>query len=657
MDTESPRLRMSVLGIVALSLFGALFARLLYLQVMAAPEFQVEAQANRVRKVSEEAPRGRILDAKGRVLVDNRTSLVVTVNPHDLASVDGRDGLLLNLARVLTDGGVPTKVSTIERRLNDRQFNPLQPVPVAVDVPESLYLYLSERADEFPSVEVQRRTVRTYPYGSAAAHVLGYVGRISQEELATKQGGKDDARTIAKPYEPDSEIGKTGVESTYEDDLRGTPGIRTIEIDARNRPVRTVDYQPPQRGNDVQLTIDVDVQLAAEKALADELESLRGGRQRDGKPTKAPAGSVVVTDPRNGSIVAMASYPTYNPEEFVNGISSERYAQLTGGAQADPFTNRAIQGLYAPGSTFKPVTATAALNTGMITPQTSYVDNGSYKVGNITVYNAGREAHGPVNLQRSLTVSSDVFYYWLGDRFWRERDSFGNGIQDTAHAYGLGSATGVPLPGEAGGLIPDPETKKRRHDKNPQAFPEGNWYSGDNVNLAIGQGDVLVTPLQLAGVYATIANGGTVYQPQVVARVLTPLADPWDPATVVRVIQPVVRSNVDLPPGTRDPIVTGLKGVTASHEGTAFGPFQGFDLRGFPVVGKTGTAQVSGKADTSVFAAFGPADSPGYAVAAVLEESGFGADAAAPVVRRVFESITGQTPTLPGSALPGSGAD
>lgn len=656
-DNQSPRLRLSILGIVALSLFGALFARLWYLQVMAAPEFVVQAQANRVRQVTEKAPRGRILDAKGRVLVDNRTSLVVTVNPHELESVDDREELVLRLARVLTRAGAPTKVSSIERRLNDRQYNPLQPIPVAVDVPEELFLYLSERGDEFPSVRVERQTVRTYPYGKAASHVLGYVGRISETELEEANGPGSALTAVKGAYAPDADIGKTGVEKSFEADLRGTPGVRTIEIDAQNKPVRTTDYEPPRRGEDIQLTIDIDVQMAAETALEEQLLSLRGGHQRDGALTKAPAGSVVVTDPRNGDVVAMASYPTYSPEEFVNGISTDRYRELTGGSDADPFTNRALQGLYAPGSTFKPVTATAALDSGMITAHTSYVDRGGYEVGNITVYNAGKQAFGSVDLARSLTVSSDVYYYWLGDRFWRERDTYGDGIQDTARHFGLGSRTGIDLPGESSGLIPDPESKRARHESNPEAFPEGNWYSGDNVNIAIGQGDVLVTPLQLSRVYATIANGGTVYTPRIVSRVLESGDDPSQPPSVVREVEPMVTDMVPMPATTLDPIMNGLAGVTSSHEGTAYTAFRGFDLVSFPVLGKTGTAQVNGKADTAIFAAFGPRANPEYAVVAILEESGFGSDSAAPVVRRVFEVITGQDQTLPGDITTGTGAD
>ncbi len=645
MDNDSPRLRLSILGIVVVSLFGALFARLWYLQVMAAPEYRVEAQANRVRTVAEEAPRGRIIDAKGRILVDNRSSLVVTVNPNELSNVDevAADAMLLELAETLTRFGVPTKVSSIEARLDDKQYNPLQPVPIAIDVPEELELYLAERADEYPSVEVRRESVRAYPYGSTAAHLLGYVGRISPSELEDKQGTEEDPKATEKPYQPDSNIGKEGVERTYEDDLRGRPGTRTLEIDANNRPVRTVDYVSPEPGNDIQLTIDIDVQMMAERALAEQLESIRGGRTSDGNRINAPAGAVVVLDPRNGDVLGMASYPTYNPEEFVNGIGTDRYNQLTGGAESDnPLIDRSIQGLYAPGSTFKPITAYAAMTEGVINGNTTFNDRGSFSLGDRNVTNSGGKAHGSVDVKSALTVSSNVFFAWLGSRFWQERAIYGDGIQEAATGFGLGTATGVALPGERDGLVPTPELKAQRNAENPDAFPYGEWFPGDNVNIAIGQGDVLVTPLQLADAYATIANGGTSYVPNLVSRILKPLSDPSDPNAVVRVVEPQVRGQIPMPPEVRQPIVDGLVGVTGSRGGTAYATFSGFDLQSFPIAGKTGTAEVNGQADNSVFASFAPANDPRYAVVAVLQESGFGGQAAAPTVRRIYELLSGQ---------------
>jgi penicillin-binding protein 2 len=627
-----------------LSVFCALFARLWYLLVMTEGTAAAAASANRVRTVAEEAPRGRILDVKGRVLVDNRPSLVLTINPYDLGKLEkgAQADLKLRVAKQLTESGVPTKVTTIEKRLADKQYNPLQPIPVAIDIPDDLYLYFSERAAEYPSVAVERQSVRQYHYGAYGAHVLGYVGRINQEEIDAQQGSSTNSKGIAKPYQPNSSIGKSGVEKQYEDDLRGVPGVKTIEVDSKGTPIRVVGEQTPQAGSDLVLTIDIDVQISSENALAAQLAAVRGGREQGNNfVTKAPAGAAVTIDPANGNIIAMASFPTYDPIEFVNGISSDRYAELKGTDETtDPFSNRAIQGQYAPGSTFKLVTATAAVDNGLIAGNTRFVDTGTYilkgchldkNAPGCTRRNSGNAQHGGIALSEALTVSSDVYFYSLGDRFWQDGPQ--TGIQDTARAYGLGSDTGVPLPFEKGGFIPDVNNVQQRYN--------AKFGEGENVNTSIGQGYVLVTPLQLANLYATFANGGTVYQPNIVTKVLKYGGDVNTPDDVLRTIEPVVKGKVELPPNVYDPILAGLSGVPSS--GTAATAFQGFDLNAFPLAGKTGTAQVDGKADTSIFAAFSTGAGPRYAVAAILEESGFGANAAAPLVRHVYETISGQT--------------
>lgn len=646
MDSASSRLRLSILGVVVLCLFGALFARLWYLQVMAAPAFQVQAQANSARVVAEEAPRGRILDATGKVLVDNRTSLVVTLDPQATPKAQAaRDDLVLRLAETLTSFGVPTKVDGIERRLGDIQYSQLQPVPVAVDVPEALEMYLAEQADTLPGVAVERRTIRHYPEGQLAAHVLGYVGRINEAEYKARQTDDPDN---PKPYQPSSDIGKGGVEAAYEAELRGKPGLRTIEVDNKQRPVRTVDYQAPVAGNDIQLTIDLDAQRMAETALQQQLEEIRGRRTKDGANIiKSPAGSVVTVDPRNGGVVVMASFPTYDPNDFIGGVSQARYQQLTNDPH-HPLLNRAIQGEYAPGSTFKPFTAYSALSAGMIEPNTTVQDDGVYeRDGDTQVYrNAGSKGLGSVNLRTSLTASSDWYYYWLGDRFWKEEGRLGAQAQQQGYyQFGFGSRTGTELSGEATGRVPTKEWREQLYDSFSEADKAaGNrdWLPGANMLMAIGQGDMLSTPLQLANAYATLANGGTVYQPSLLKAVLVPGGDPNVPADVIRTREPVVLRQIPLAPELRDPIVQGLRGVTESSAGTASATFGGFDLGAFPIAAKTGTAEVQGKATTSLFASFAPADDPRFATVAVLEESDFGATAAAPVVRRVYEQLFGQ---------------
>ncbi len=651
MNPDSPRLRLAIVGIVALSLFAAMFARLWYLQVMAAPEYQLAAQANQQRTIVEEATRGRILDRTGLVIVDNRTSIVVTIDRRALEELDKavRDQMLVRLSEEFTRYGLPTTVEQLEARLVDVRYSPYTPVPIAEDVSVELEAYLLERSEQFPSVAVEARSVRFYPYGATAAHLLGYVGAVTGEELEAR------AAQTAKPYQQGDEIGKSGVERTYEEDLRGVPGRRVLEVDADGDTIRQLSSRSPVPGNDVQLSIDVRLQALVEQALAEELVRTRARPVENGPQPPAPAGSVVVLDPRDGSILAMASYPTYDPSAFVNGIDSGEWAALQDPAAHYPLNNRAIQGQYAPGSTFKLITATAALRSGAIAANSTIVDGGSYRLnpcrGDTCVFrNAGSRRYGRVNVTRAITVSSDVFFYDLGSRFFFE-DFAGDPIQDAARDYGLGSISGVPLPSEQDGFVPDAASKQARHDGNPEAFPDGRWRAGDNVITAVGQGDVLVTPLQLANAYATFANGGSLFSPNVALRVLEPGTTPVE-ERIVRAIGPRLVRQVALPPEVRNPILAGLIGVTAEGGGTAHAVFS--DFPNWTVAAKTGTAQVTGRTDTAVFTAFAPAEAPQYVVVAMMEESGFGGVAAAPLVRRILEPLA--DPTLmpeigPGGAL------
>ncbi|TMK88407.1 MAG: hypothetical protein E6G57_07125, partial [Actinobacteria bacterium] len=319
-------------------------------------------------------------------------------------------------------------------------------------------------------------------------------------------------------------------------------------------------------------------------------------------------------------------------------------------ASGFPLNDRAIQGQYAPGSTFKLVTSLAALGHGMIDTKYTVDDGGRIKIGNRIFKNAGGEANGRVNIVRAITVSSDVFFYTLGNQFWLQRSQFGDAMQDEARQLGLGKKTGVALPFEAAGRIPDPDARKKLHDQNPKAFPNGQWFAGDNVNLAIGQGEMVVTPLQLVNAYATFANGGTVWAPRVGESVQDQVG------TKLRDIPPQSVRKLDIPPEVRDPIMQGLQGVTTDPRGTAAGAFAGFPFSTFPAAGKTGTAQAGNKQDTSLFVAFGPTFDPQYAVGVVMEEAGFGASAAAPVARRILESLAGK-PTHPVSYAGGASPD
>lgn len=625
---SSARLRLSIVGVVVLSLFAALFARLWYLQVLDSEQFVQAATRNQVRLVYEEAPRGRILDRTGRVLADNRRSEVVTVQ-RDQARQNPE--MLPRLAALLD-----LELDELEERIADVRYSLYKPVPVAEDVPEEIVVYLREHAAEFPGVEPTRLARRIYPHGTIGAHLLGYVGEINDRELADREGGD---------YRLGDTIGKGGVEIIHERDLRGAPGIIKHEVNSQGTVLRVLGRKSPVPGNDVQLTIDIELQQLAQESLQQGLEAARERRDREEKkPFAAPAGAAVVLDPTDGSVLAIASHPSYDPNQFVTGISHELFATLQDPASHYPLNNRAVVGQYPPGSTFKLITATAGVQTGMIGPTTSLTDEGSFRVPNCrgekcVFRNAGGQRYGRVDLRRAIVVSSDVYFYWMGSRFWIERGRFGGGMQATARQFGLGSKTGISLPGEKAGRVPDPETKRKLHEEYPKAFPEGRWFTGDSINLAIGQGEMVVTPLQLANAYATFANGGTVFEPRVAARVVDREGDE------VRLIPPKRVGSVDLPPALREPILQGLRGVVAHEEGTAYAAFAGFP-RELPVAGKTGTSQVHGKQDTAVFVAFAPYDNPRYTVAVVMEEAGFGGSAAAPVARRILEGLAG-APTSP----------
>jgi penicillin-binding protein 2 len=650
---RSPRVRLGVIAVVAVALFAALFARLWYLQVLSTEDYVQAAEANRIRVVQVEAPRGRILDRNGTVLVDNRVSTVVTVDRvlfSELAE-DRATAMLNRLADELTRYGSPTTFEELLDRVNDQRYSQYAPVPVAEDVTEELKIYVEEHSELFPSVAVERVAVRRYTYGTRAAHLIGYVGEINDTELEDREGKP-------KSYIRGSDIGKAGVERIYEDDLRGTPGRTVYEVDADGRPVRVLEdrSRPPIPGDDVWLTIDITTQALSEDLLAEALEAARE-RPTTGSnpPSRATGGSVVVMDPSTGSILAMASYPTYDPADFVNGISSTRYAHLTDDANNEPLTNRAIQGQYAPGSTFKLVTGYAALATGLREASTPFQDTGSYTIegcsgAQCTFRNAGSEAYGTVDMARAITVSSDAYFYSIGADFWNSRDRLGEeALQESARRFGLSEETGIPLPAEQDGRIPSPEQRRQQFDANPELFAERNWYTGDNVNMAIGQGDVAVTPMQLANAYATFANGGTRYAPNVAFKV----THGGNEESVKREIGPRINGNVDMPPEIRQPLLDGLVGVTTQPRGTATGVFEGFPHDVFSVAGKTGTAEVNGKADTAVFSAFGPVPAPRYGVTVMMEESGFGGVAAAPVARKLFDVFAGAAPRP--SIQPGGG--
>jgi penicillin-binding protein 2 len=643
--TDSSRVRVSIVGVVIVALFCSLLARLWFLQMGEAEDLKVQAVARSTRVVQTEMPRGRILDRNGVVLVDNRAAWSLTIDRQLENATRAR--VIGQLAELLA---VPPE--QLEANFHDLRQSPLKPAIVAVDVPEPVRLAVLEHIEDFPGTRVQKLTVRTYPQGMLAAHILGYVGEISEEELAAR---------VDRGYQEGDEIGRAGAERAYEDDLRGTPRRERLEVDPTGQPVGApIDVRPGEVGDDVHLTIDTNIQRSAEDALRQGIESARNLQNTDiedhFETLKAPAGSVVVLDVNDGSIAAMASNPNYDPAKFVDGISETEWTQLNDDPN-HPLVDRATQGQYAPGSTFKLVSAVAAARYGVRGPNEWINDQGSVEIGNRFFRNDESVRHGRVNLARALTVSSDVYFYTAGHEFWKRWKAGGYdglGIQAVAAEFGFGSPTGVELD-EASGRIPDPDYKRELAeeiwDTPEQRRENGTWYPGDNVNTAVGQGDTTVTPLQLANAYATFANGGRRLAPHIGAQVRD--AD----GNVVREVAPEQRGEVAIDATLRQQMQIGFDGVVRSERGTAAGAFAGFPFDAVPVAGKTGTAQVHGKGPTSLFAAYFTANGRQYAAVAVIEEAGRGSQVAAPIVRKIIEAMTGQLAAAAPVAVGESGRD
>jgi penicillin-binding protein 2 len=652
--------RLTIVGIVVVSLFASLFVRLGYLQMDPNNGYRIRANGVNVRLVHQEGTRGRVLDRSGRVLVDNRVMTVVGFNRQDMRQLDeaGRQNMFDRLAAELTRYGYQTKAARLEELFKDKRYGPLEFVPVATEVSKEAELFLAEHQDEFPGVQARRETVRIYPYGTLAAHLVGYVGQINETELAAKrdqglipdESGEKQPDRDHKTYAGGDHIGKGGIESAAEQDLRGVPADRTIQVDARGNYLKTIDNRSPQAGDDVWLTIDIDMQAYAEQLLQQQLAVVN-----------RPEGALVVIDPVTGGVLAMASRPSYDPRKLVNGIDSQLWAQLNDKAAGQPLFNWALQGTYAPGSTFKLFTASAALEKGFMDTGTKYQDTGVYKLPACTgmkceFQNAGRKALGQVDLPLAITKSSDTYFYWIADRMWADKERFGvTPIQEVARIFGLGAKTGVELAGEASGRIPDGDWLAKMHAASPKAFPRGKWTVGDNLNTAIGQGDVLATPLQMAVAYGAFANNGVRMKTHIIDKVTRPKdlgADPGDPANfdVVRTKQPEEAARMTYTGDHYSSILSGLRGVTASGYGTAATPWRQFRAA-WPIASKTGTAQVTGDPkDTSLYAAFGPSVDgvpAQYSMFGVVPGAGFGAEVAAPMVMQLMKALSdGTLPTL-----------
>jgi penicillin-binding protein 2 len=638
---QSPfRPRITLLTVVVVGLLIALLSRLWFLQVLAADRYGDLAEGNRVRQVVVEAPRGRILDRNGQVLVRNRAAWAITVKVPEFGTAGKRNLVLGRLSRLL---GLSR--ARIDERLHDYNGSPLRGVPVAEDVPIDKLFYLAEHADDFPGVAPEVVALRQYPYGSLAAHVVGYVGEISRDELASGDfHGLQQGDTV----------GKAGVELTYDHYLRGQDGVEDFEVNAAGRVIRSLGGRAPVPGMDLELSIDLKVQKQAEQSLRDGMQLARGlaDSSRGGR-FPAPAATAVVLDPNDGSLLALASLPEYDPRKFVGGISQKDFAAYNDDKRY-PLLNRAVQSAYPPGSTWKAITALSALRTKVITPATTFHCPGSYKFGTATFHDWTPSGHGTVNLRTGLEQSCDVFFYNVGASYARsEASSEATGgkaaedMQATARSLGFGSQPTIDLPYATPGTVPTRDWRKRYWEANKAVYCKGTsalykelcrdgwrWQGGEDLNISIGQGALLVSPLQLAVGYGAIANGGTVYRPHVGKSLLNPAT-----GKPVRTIQPKVSQVARIPAGEFAAVSQGLAAVTSS--GTAAGAFAGFPLDRFAVAGKTGTADLPPKAPFAWFASFAPVEKPKYVVVAMVEQGGHGGQSAAPVARTLYQNLFG----------------
>jgi penicillin-binding protein 2 len=450
-------------------------------------------------------------------------------------------------------------------------------------------------------VSVERAYVRQYKDGSLAAHVLGITGEVSPHQLTESRYGG---------VRPGDVIGQSGVEYSYDRFLRGTAGSTRVQVDALGRPRGELGSSPARAGDNLKLTLDANLQAVGESALR----------------SKGLPGAFVAMDPNNGAILAMGSYPTYDPSFYTQPHTKAQYDAF-GNRSGDPLVDRADQGGYPTGSAFKPITATAALEDHLITPSTIFDDTGSLDIGGLVVHNAGGAANGPVDMSTALKVSSDVYFFSLG---LHAHASGNHGqIQDWARAYGLGESPDIDLPGASPGLIPTPAWRNRVYRSHKNPYIDRPWNQGDNVNLAVGQGDVMVTPLQLARAYSALANGGTLVRPHLGGRIVDVHG-----RTVERIKPPPVR-HMHMSQETRTVILGGMHRAAQEPGGTSDAVFGGFPI---PVAGKTGTAQREGSEDQSWYGGIAPYGKPQIVVTATVERGGFGVESAAPIVRAIMES-------------------
>ena len=618
--TLTPQLafRVAIFGGIALVAFAVIFFRLWYLQVLSGDKYVAEAQNNQLREIKVQAPRGEIVDREGRVLVRNRVGLAVTITPDKFPEAKSERAELYRRLGKLLD----MRPRRIQRRI-DAQFKelPFSKATVKQDVERPIVMYIGERKEDFRGVDVEPVFLREYPHGEVGAHLFGYVGEVTEQQLGDPQ---------YTGVELGDRVGKAGIEAEYDRFLRGQNGATRVQVDALGNLREQLSDIGAKQGKQLRLSLDLDVQRVGQTALS----------SGTGK------GAFAVLDVRNGEVLALGSQPSFDPNLFSRVVRESDYRRLTADENGAPLTNRAVSAGYPTGSTFKLITATAALEEGFITPETVQIDSGSITVGDQEFKNAGDAVNGAIALRQALTVSSDVFFYLLGQDMNNTGD--GQALQQWARRLGIGRQTGIDLPEEGPGFVPSEAWRDREHVKFNRCvkrrkltdaeiyegkcgFIDRPWSVGDNINLAVGQGDLQANPLQLAVAYAAVANGGKVVRPRLGQRIENSLGQ------AEQNLQAPTARRLKIDPANASSIMEGLNGAANGPGGTSTPVFEGFPI---PIAGKTGTAEKGlGRADQSWYAALAPYPNPKYAVVVTDEAGGFGADTAAPMARLILAEL------------------
>ncbi len=586
------------MAVVTLGLL-AILARLWYLQVARGDDLLAASEGNRSRLIRRVPPRGQILDRKGRVLATNRPRIVVSVVPE---TVRKHPEMLYLLASLLE-----TTPEDLEAIIQAERISPFDPVRVAIDVDIATATRVEEQRLNLPDVLVGPEPLRYYPDGPLFGHLLGQMGQIAPEELKTRR---------REGYRPGDSCGKLGLERAYDSELRGTDGGQKIEVDARGRMRGMMENTDPIPGDTLMLTLDRDLQRIAWQELSEWAAK--------GKP-----GAVVALDPQTGAVLAMVSVPSYDPNQFVAGVSKDYWEQLRQNP-LKPLINRAIGSAYAPGSTFKMITAAAGLETGQTSPGDGAYCPGYLALGRWIKHCHKRGGHGSVSLNSAISQSCDVFFYHLGQRLGPDR------LAEFARRFGLGKRTRIRMqrPGDASvermGIVPDPVWKR--------ASRHGEWVGGDTVDYAIGQAMLACTPLQMCNVAAAIGNGGTLYRPQMVQTVRA--YDAQNRPSLVYRLQPEAMQQVGLSPTTLAILIQGMRTVMESGTGAHS------NIPGLDIAGKTGTAQMVKDGvmqNNAWFIGFAPATKPRIAICVFVETGGHGGETAAPIARKLFAQFFGVT--------------